>query len=146
MERNRLPSWLAFERVRPAAITGLVLFFASYAMDLLLERVGISGASTLLNDIAIGILGALLLLFYLSASYERAGLARLKERMLLVANLNRQMRETVSAIANSAMIDEREERLRELDRAMVELDAVLANLGSFAEIAPVATSPAGKHG
>jgi hypothetical protein len=56
------------------------------------------------------------------------------------------MRETVSAIANSAMIDEREERLRELDRAVVELDAVLANLGSFAEIAPVATSPAGKHG
>ena len=135
MERNSLPSWLAFERVRPAAIAGLVLFFASFAMDLLLAKLGISGDSTLLNDIAIGILGALLLLFYLSASYERAGLARLKERMLLIANLNRQMREAVSAIANSAMIDEREERLLELDRAVVELDTVLANLRSSAETA-----------
>jgi len=86
----------------------------------------------LLNDIAIGILGALFLLFYLSASYEKASFERLKERMALIADLNRQVREAVAAVAGSAMIEDREERLRQIDQAMIEIDGVLAGLGPAA--------------
>jgi ABC-type tungstate transport system substrate-binding protein len=131
-QKRMLPAWLAFDRIRPAVVTGLVLFAASYTIDLILSKLGVSGASTLLNDIAIGILGALFLLFYLSASYEKASFERLKERMALVADLNRQVREAVAAVAGSAMIEDREERLRQIDQAIIEIDDVLARLGPAA--------------
>ena len=126
----RSPSWFAFERAKPAAITGFALFIASYTADLILSRLGIEGAATLLNDLAIGILGALLLLFYLSASYEKASFERLKGRMAIVANLNRQMRDAAARIADSAMIEEREERLQQVDQAVLALDRVLEGLGT----------------
>jgi hypothetical protein len=42
------------------------------------------------------------------------------------------VREAVAAVAGSAMIEDREERLRQIDQAIIEIDGVLARLGPAA--------------
>ncbi len=85
MRRFRnLPGWLAFRRLEAPLLTGLVLFVTSYTSDVILEWRGVSLTSTILNNLAIGILGGLALLFYLSASYEYYNYKRAKEQMALV--------------------------------------------------------------
>jgi hypothetical protein len=129
MQPNKiLPHWLAFDRMKPALAVFLALFFASYVMDVILDRLGVSGASTILNDLAIGILGVLLLLFYLSASYENHNFARAKERMILVAELNHHVRNSLTVIGHAAMLEDKGERLRRIDEAMERIDVVLTDL------------------
>jgi hypothetical protein len=126
--KTTLPRWMAFDRLKPALAVFIALFFASYVMDLILDRLGVSGASTILNDLAIGILGVLLLLFYLSASYENHNMARARERMILVAELNLHVRTSLIAIGNAAMLENKGERLRRIDEAMMQIDVVLTDL------------------
>ena len=129
MRRKRsLPEWLAFDRVEPALVTGLVLFVTSYASDIILEWWGVSATATILNNVAIAILGALALVFYLSASYEHHHFERAKERMMLVGEVNRQVREALAAIAESAMLEDRNERLLRLDEETERIDRMLADL------------------
>ena len=66
---KNLPSWLAFRRLEAPLLTGLVLFIGSYTGDVILEWRGATTTSTILDNLAIGTLGGLTLLFYLSASY-----------------------------------------------------------------------------
>jgi hypothetical protein len=129
MRVNRsLPGWLAFDRLTPALVTGLVLFAASYGSDVILERWGVPVTATILNNVAIGILGALALMFYLSASYEHHNFERAKERMALVSEVNRQVREALAAVAQSAMLEDRSERLLRLDEATERIDSMLTDL------------------
>jgi hypothetical protein len=126
--KKTLPHWLAFDRMKPALVAFLMLFFASYVMDLILDRLGVSGAATILNDLAIGILGVLLLLFYLSASYENHNMAQAKERMILVAELNHHIRNSLTVIGHAATLEDVGERLRRIDEAMERIDVVLTDL------------------
>ncbi len=128
LRRERLTRWLSFERTKPALVTGLVLFLASYAMDLILYRLNMPGAATVLNDVAIGLLGAMLLLFFLSASYEAHDMARAKERINLVAELNHHIRNALTLIGLSATLEDQQERLRLVDEASARIDRVLTEL------------------
>ena len=125
---KNLPGWLAFRRLEPALLTGLVLFITSYTGDVILEWWGVSVTSTILNNLAIGILGGLSLLFYLSASYEHHNYKRAKERMALVSEVNRQVREVLMEITESAMLEDRGERLTRLDEATDRIDTMLTEL------------------
>jgi hypothetical protein len=130
---RRLPGWLAFERIKPALVTGLALFVTSYVGDMVLERWGTPVTATILDNVAIAILGALALVFYLSASYEHHNYERARERMMMVGEVNRQVRAALGAIAQSAMLEDRDERLRRLDEATERIDKMLSDLGKLRE-------------
>ena len=131
MRRLRnLPDWLAFRRLEAPLLMGLVLFIASYTGDVILEWLGVPLTSTILNNLAIGILGGLTLLFYLSASYEYHNYKRAKEQMALITEVNRQVRETLVDITALAMLEDRAERLALLDEATDRIDHVLTRLVS----------------
>jgi hypothetical protein len=82
-------------------------------------------------------LAALTLLVYLSASYEHHHFERAKERMELVNEVNRQVREALTVIAQSAMLEDRSERLRRLDEVTDQIDSMLTTL--------VPSSGSGRH-
>jgi hypothetical protein len=126
--KDNLPGWLAFERIRPALIVGLVLFAVSDALDLILSWLNVPSVVLILNSVAVGLLGGLLLLFYLSVSYERQNYKRAKEQMALVAEMNRHVRSALIAIEHSALLDNRQERLRKTGEAVACIDAVLTDL------------------
>ena len=125
---KNLPGWLAFRRLEAPLLTGLVLFIASYTGDVILEWRHISVTSTILNNLAIGVLGGLTLLFYLSASYEYHNYRRAKEQMALITEVNRQVRDALMDITESAMVEDRAERLMRLDEATERIDNVLTRL------------------
>jgi hypothetical protein len=129
MRRLRnLPGWLAFRRLEAPLLTGLVLFVTSYTGDVILEWKGAPYTSTILNNLAIGILGGLTLLFYLSASYEYHNYKRAKEQMALISEVNRQVRDALVDITELAMVEDRAERLARLDEATERIDQVLTQL------------------
>ena len=122
------PDWLTVEHLKPALLAGVLLFIASYVTDLFLAKFSIQASSTILNDLAIALLGSVLLLSYMAMLNERRNLARARERILLVARLNHQIRGALFEIGKSAMLEDQEERLRAVDRAMYQIDDVLTDL------------------
>src|SRR5579859_7192735 len=66
--RKPLPRWLSFERMSPALLSGLILFAASFFTDIILSWIGAPAQAKVFNHLAIGFIGALLILFFLSAS------------------------------------------------------------------------------
>jgi hypothetical protein len=144
---KNLPGWLAFRRLEAPLLTGLVLFITSYTGDVILEWRGVPYTSTILNNLAIGILGGLTLLFYLSASYEYHNYKRAKEQMTMITEMNRQVREALMDITESAMVEDRAERLMRLDEATERIDQVLTQLvpttaATMSAEAKAATRPA----
>jgi hypothetical protein len=113
-------------RIRYALLTGVLLCSANYAIDLLLDRLGTTGSKTVLNDVAIGILGALAVFFFLSASQERQKFDSAKQRMVLIAELNWRVREAFGVVAASALSDDRWARLRGIDEATDRIDTILS--------------------
>jgi hypothetical protein len=93
---------------------------------LLLDRLGTTGSKTVLNDVAIGILGALAVFFFLSASQERQKFDSAKQRMVLIAELNWRVREAFGVVAASALSDDRWARLRGIDEATDRIDIILS--------------------
>jgi hypothetical protein len=113
-------------RIRYALLTGLVLCSANYAIELLLDRFGTTGSKTILNDLAIGILGALAVFFFLSASHEKQKFDSAKQRMALISELNSRIREAFGVVAASALSDDRFARLRGIDEATDHIDSILS--------------------
>ena len=118
------------DRVRPAVITGIGLCLASWGMDLLIDRLGTTASKTLGSDLVIGILGALAVYFFLSASRERDDFESAKERIILIRELNRRIREALGAVATSALSEERMARLQGIDEATDRIDDMLTDLVS----------------
>ncbi|HEV2489929.1 MAG TPA: hypothetical protein VGT03_08985 [Candidatus Acidoferrales bacterium] len=126
--QSSLPHWLSFERMKPVLLTGLVLFVFSYIADVAFDWLHVPAKAAIFNNLAIGIVGALLLMLYLSASYENEAYSRAKERMILVEELNHHVRRALSRIEESAMLEDREERIRCVDEAICQIDVVLTEL------------------
>lgn len=126
--KKSLPPWLSFDRLKPALFTGLALFLFSYGADIALGWFRHPAYSLIFNDLAVGIVGALLLVLYLTASNENDAYARAKERMILVLELNHHVRRALSIIEESALIEDREERVRRVDEAIARIDFVLTDL------------------
>ena len=129
----KMTGWLIFQRLKPALLTGLVLFSACYAMDNYMARIGISSAKTIVNDLALGILGALAVLFYHSASYEKVKFQTAKEHLDLVRELNLCVRDALGTAAISAMSEDRFARLKGIDEATDRIDCLLSEFCSRLE-------------
>jgi hypothetical protein len=121
------------DRVRPAVITGFVLGLANYGMDFVIDRLGTNSSKTIVNDLAIGVLGALAVHFVLSASRERDDFESAKERIILIRELNRRIREALVSVATSALSEERMARLQGIDEATDRIDDILTDLVSQAK-------------
>jgi signal transduction histidine kinase len=126
--KENLAGWLELCTIGPALAAGCLLFLASYGLSLLLDRLGMNPASTFLDDLAIGILGALLLAYHLHASHVSQDLARVKERFVLLAELNHHIRNALTVIRHSAILDDQEKSLRLLDEAIARIERVLTDL------------------
>ncbi|MGH9729611.1 MAG: hypothetical protein ACRD33_10115 [Candidatus Acidiferrales bacterium] len=126
--KKPLPRWLSFERMSPALLSGLILFLASFLTDIILSWIGTPAQARVFNHLAIGLVGALLILFFLSASYENQAYARAKERMQLVAEMNYRIRGALNLIEQSATLDDRDKRLRGVDEAVRRIDVLLTDL------------------
>ncbi len=114
-------------------ITGIVLCLANYGMDLVMDRLGTNSSKTIVNDLAIGVLGALAVYFLLSASRERDDFESAKERIILIRELNRRIREALVSVATSALSEERMARLQGIDEATDRIDDILTDLVSQAK-------------
>jgi len=119
-----------WDRVRPAVITGVGLCLASWGMDFLIDRSGTTASKTMVSDVVIGILGALAVYFFLAASHGKHDFESAKERIILIRELNRRIREALEAVATSALSEERMARLRGIDEATDRIDDVLTTLVS----------------
>ena len=114
-------------RVVPAVLTCVFLFAANYTMDIAMARMGIDESKTIVNDLIIGVLGALAVYYYLSASYESLHFENARERILLIGELNLRIRESLGVVTSSAMSDDRVARLRGIDEAIDRIDDILCD-------------------
>ena len=110
-----------------AVMTG-ILFFISYIVDVTLAGVGVSPAATVLNDAAIALIAAAVLIFYLFSSRAEQIFLRARERMNLTAELNHHLRHVFSDMRSAAELEDRELRLRLMDEAIERADYVLIDL------------------
>jgi hypothetical protein len=119
-----------WDLARPAVITGIGLCLANYGMDFLMDRLGTNSSKTIVNDVVIGVLGALAVYFFLSASRGRHDFESAKERIILIRELNRRIREALGAVTTSALSEERMARLQGIDEATDRIDDILTDLVS----------------
>jgi hypothetical protein len=124
---KRRPIRFVLDPIIPVLLTVVVLGLASHYMDLAFEKAGIPVAATILNDCAIGVLGGAALLLYQLKTQRDQEFERAKERMNLVGELNRSLRSAMTLIELSAVLDDRNERLRRIDEAMARIDMVLTD-------------------
>jgi hypothetical protein len=123
-EKHRTAS---LNRLVPALLTCILLCGTNYAMDIGMERIGMHGSKTIVNDLVIGILGAMAVFYYLSASYESHHFEFAKERILMIGQLNLRIRESLVAVTGSALSDDPGARLRGIDEAMDRIDEILSD-------------------
>ena len=107
---------------------GFVLSVFSYGLDVLLFWLRIPSAITVLDDLAIGILGAGLALFYMSSVTTNQIYLRAKERVILVAELNYHVRNALSTIRHATSLADPVTRAQEVDEAIEQIDRVLLDL------------------
>jgi hypothetical protein len=120
--------WANQYNLRAAAVVALVLFGITYATDALLYYLRIAAAETILDDAAIALAGAAVLVFFLVQSHKNQIVARAKERAIIVAEVNHHIRNAMTPLALVMASQDTGERLRILDMATDRLDHVLADL------------------
>jgi hypothetical protein len=123
---KRMPR-LGLERWLPAAITCAILCTANYGLDVAFDWYGLPTSKTILNDLIIGILGAVAVFYYLSASQEGHNFRSAKERIVLIGEMNARIRESLGVVTSAALSEDRMERLRGIDQAMDRIDEILCD-------------------
>lgn len=123
-----LPQWILPEYFKDALVIGFVLCVSNYAVDVLLFWLRIPTAATVFNDLAVGVLGAGLSLFYMSSVRTNQIYLRAKERMILTSELNRHVRTALTAIRHAASLEDTVKRIQEVDEAIEQIDRVLLDL------------------
>ena len=111
-------------------VTGLALCIANYVIEIAMSVLGVSGSKTVLNDLAIGILGAVGVFFYLSASYAKYDFETAKARINMIGELNRRIRDVIGLFAASAISDDPFARLRGIDEATERIDDILSDFAA----------------
>jgi hypothetical protein len=125
---NSVSGWANQYNLRAAAVAALVLFAITYAADALLNYLHIAAAETILDDAAIAIAGAVVLVFFLVQSHKNQIVARAKERAIIVAEVNHHIRNAMTPVALIMSSPDTGERLRVLDMATDRVDHVLTDL------------------
>jgi len=118
--------WLNEYNLKAAVVAGLVLFAITYVADAVLYYLGIAATATILDDVAVALTGAAMLVFFLVQSHKNQIVARAKERAIIVAEVNHHIRNAITPLALAS--PDTGERLRILDIATDRLDYVLTNL------------------
>ena len=128
MPMKRMSGWANQYNLRAAAVAALVLFAITYAADALLSYLHIAAAETILDDAAIAISGAVVMVFFLVQSHKNQIVARAKERAIIVAEVNHHIRNAMTPLALVMASQDTGERLRILDMANDRVDYVLTDL------------------
>jgi hypothetical protein len=119
-----------------AVVAGLVLFALNYVCDAIMYFLGVIAAKTILNDLAVAIAGAALLLIFLSQSRKNLLVARAKERAIIVQEVSHHVRDALAPLAQIMSSQDTAERLRILDLAtdnvVYVLSEVLPSVGTAA--------------
>ncbi len=114
------------ERIAGALLVGIVLFLGSYVMDVVLYRLGIPGAKTIIDNIIIGLLGALSAYFWVRFEAEKQ--ARVREKLILIIELNHHIRNALTLISHSVTVKDDRDKLSLIDSAIERIDRVLTEL------------------
>jgi hypothetical protein len=128
MSTTFLPYWMTPAIAKASAVSVVMLFAVSYAVDLALVSLDIPPASTILNDIAISVIATSVMVFYLFSTHTENIFLRAKERMNLTAELNHHLRRAFTEFRLAAELEDRETRLRMLDLAIDDVDQILIDL------------------
>jgi site-specific DNA-cytosine methylase len=124
----KFAAWSASRRGISVVIFAVVLFGGHYVIIQILSWRGINEGATLIDDFAIAALGGAALWFFLTLQAERQGIAHARERLIVTARLNHQIRHAMSAVATSVVLPNEEDRLRLVDEAVERIDHVLMDL------------------
>ena len=122
------PEWFRPEYFKDALVIGFVLSIWSYGIDVLLFWLKIPKAATVFDDLAVGVLGAAVSLFYMSSVRTNQIYLRAKERMILTAELNSHVRSALTAIRDAASLEDSVKRIQKVDEAIEQIDTVLLDL------------------
>lgn len=125
---KKISSWLNDDTLRAAVVAGLVLFALSYVCDAVMYFLGVVAAKTILNDLAISVAGAFLLVTFLSQSRKDQLVARAKERAIIVQEVSHYVRDALTPLAQVMSSQDTAERLRVLDLATERVDFVLSEV------------------
>ncbi|MFY9803672.1 MAG: hypothetical protein WA211_16700 [Candidatus Acidiferrales bacterium] len=125
---KKISSWLNDDTLRAAVVAGLVLFALSYVCDAVMYILGVVAAKTILNDLAISVAGAVLLVTFLSQSRKDQLVARAKERAIIVQEVSHYVRDALTPLAQVMSSQDTAERLRVLDLATERVDFVLSEV------------------
>ena len=126
MNQQTTSTRLKLERFGAALLVGALLFGVSYFSEWALFWLRIPAVSTVKHNIAIGICAAVAA--YIWARYEAERQGRMRERMILVAELNHHIRNAVTLLGQSAVLEEGPDKLRLMDEAVDRIDRVLTEL------------------
>lgn len=125
---QRIEKWMNSTRVSGITLIAAIIFLSSVVSDQILHWRGIRGSETYLNDLFLAAMAGLLAGLILAWQARQQELRRARERVVLAAELNQQVRSAVTAIANSTMIRDEAERLQAMDEAIDRVDRVLTEL------------------
>lgn len=115
----------------------LAVGFATHIIDLLLVTQGIRPSTdTLLDDFAIGAFAGLAVFLLMVWKGEQE--ARLRQRLILIAELNYQVRQALAVAAQCAEHPDMRSRLQNVAEAADRIEWVLD------EVAPAAAAPPGE--
>jgi len=123
-----LKDFLLSRRTKSCVSIAVILFLSSVICDKLLYWKGVAASETYLNDIVIGLTGGVCAALVLSYQASRDAMERARERMILTAELNHQVRNAVLTMTNSALLPDEMDRLRAMDEAVQQIDDVLTGL------------------
>jgi hypothetical protein len=126
--KESLSNWLTRERVTPAFVIAGALFLFSFGTHFLLLKLRVPAAATILDDLAIAVLGGLLFFFYVSAISLNQEYKRAKERIILIAELNHHIRDALIVIQCSGGIADENDRAHCVQEAVQRIDWVLTDL------------------
>jgi hypothetical protein len=128
LRMTRVSGWANRYNLRAAAMAALVLFTITYVADAVLYYLGIAATETIVDDAAIAIAGAAVLVFFLVQNNKNQIVARAKERAIIVAEVNHHVRSAMTPLVLVMASPDTGERLRILDMAADRLDYVLTDL------------------
>ncbi|OLC91077.1 MAG: hypothetical protein AUH86_21595 [Acidobacteria bacterium 13_1_40CM_4_58_4] len=126
--KESLSNRMTRDRVTPALMIGGALFLFSFGIHFLLLKLRVPAAATVLDDLAIAVLGALLFFLYVSAISLNQEYKRAKERIILITELNHHIRDALTVIQCSRGIADEKDRAHCVEEAVQRIDWVLTDL------------------
>jgi len=121
-----MPQRLKLQAFGAALVAGALVGGVSYLSDWAFASLNISRASVIANKLMIGVCAAIAA--YIWLRYEEECSARIREKTIVIAELNHHIRNAVTLLGQSAALPEGPERSRLIDEAVNRVDRVLTEL------------------